>query len=178
MRRSLLLSFLALAAAAAFARSPQSSELYPNELPHFKFYARYLSPLRPYISDRTAVVSVLGPDERIEAGYWRIQSFFVGKGKDSTVKPEFVDRLANVTLRPKQRVSMAGVQFPAAFDHSFGGVSESNVSCDVYRDSFGLQYWIYSKDSQVGKKGDLMQIEYGPDKETERQANGQPRSLR
>jgi len=173
MRRSLLLSFLALAAAAAFARSPQSSKLYPNELPDFKFYAKYLSPLRPYISDRTAVISVLGPDERIEAGHWRIQSFFVGKGEDSKIRPEVVGRLAEFRIRPKQRVSMLGVKFPAAFTHSFGSVSEINVSCDVYSDSFGLEYWIHSEDWRNGKKGDLYEIVYGPSKEVERRATEQ-----
>lgn len=173
MRRSLPLSFLVLMTTVAFAKSAQPSDLYPNELPRFRFYARYLRPLRPYVSDRAAVISVLGPDERRELERWRIQSFFVGTGKDSTVKPEFVGRLASISIRPKQRVSMLGVKFPAAFTHSLGGVSEINVSCDVYSDPFGLQYWIYSEDSQIGKKGDLMEIEYGPGKEIEGQAYGQ-----
>src|SRR5260370_26344971 len=33
---------------------------YPNELKRFKFYATYLNPLRPYISDRDSVIRVLG----------------------------------------------------------------------------------------------------------------------
>ena len=67
---------------------------------------------------------------------------------------------------------MLGVKFPAAFTHSLGSVSEVNVSCDVYSDSFGLKYWLYAEDSPVGKKGDLMEIEYGPSRRIEREVVG------
>jgi hypothetical protein len=69
---------------------------------------------------------------------------------------------------------MLGVKFPATFTHSLGGVSEINVSCDVYSDRFGLQYWIYSEDWRAGKKGDLEEIVYGPSEEAEQQATGRP----
>ena len=67
---------------------------------------------------------------------------------------------------------MLGVTFPAVFTRSSGGISEVNVICDVYSDSFGLQYWLYAEDSAVGKKGDLMEIVYGPARRVERQALG------
>jgi hypothetical protein len=67
---------------------------------------------------------------------------------------------------------MLGVKFPAAFTHSLGNVSEVNVLCDVYKDSFGLQYWLYAEDFAAGKKGDLMEIEYGPSRRKERQVVG------
>jgi hypothetical protein len=47
-----------------------------------------------------------------------------------------------------------------AFSHSYGGVSEINITCDVYSDKFGLQYWIVSGDFPSYKKGDLFKIEY------------------
>ena len=47
---------------------------------------------------------------------------------------------------------MLGVTFPAVFTRSSGGISEVNVICDVYSDSFGLQYWLYAEDSAGGKK--------------------------
>jgi hypothetical protein len=67
---------------------------------------------------------------------------------------------------------MLGMKFPAAFTHGLGSVSEINVSCDVYRDKFGLEYWIFAEDSSVGKKGDLMEISYGPNRRIEREVVG------
>ena len=67
---------------------------------------------------------------------------------------------------------MLGVRFPAVFRHSVGGVSEINVSCDIYTDKFGLEYWLFSDDSAVAKKGDLMQIVYGPSKRLQRRIIG------
>lgn len=56
---------------------------------------------------------------------------------------------------------MLGVRFPAAFTHSIGTESESNVTCDVYADINGLQYWVYADNSGVAKRGDLLRIIYG-----------------
>ena len=65
--------------------------------------------------------------------------------------------------RPSEApISLLRAKFPAAFTNAFGGVSEINVSCDVYSDSFGLECWLYAEDSAAGKKGDLMRIIYGP----------------
>ena len=135
---------LFLAAIVAYAKMTKSPTIYPNELPHFKFYAKYLDPLRPYTSDHVSVVRVLGSDQGIELSQWRIRPLFIGEGKNSAVRPEMIGRLASINVKPKQRVSMLGVKFPAAFTHSMGSVSEINVSCDVYGDSSGLEYWLYS----------------------------------
>jgi hypothetical protein len=67
---------------------------------------------------------------------------------------------------------MLNVKFPKEFSRTFGGVSEVDVSCDVYRDDSGLAYWIYAEDSAIGKKGDLMFIEYGPSKRLMREIEG------
>jgi hypothetical protein len=165
---------VSLVTIGAYAKATRSSTAYPNELPHFKFYAKYLDPLRPYTSDYASVVRVLGSDQGIELSHWRIQPLFVGEGRDSTVRAEVVGRLASLNIRPKQRVSILGTRFPSTFSRSMGSVSEINVSCDVYSDRFGLQYWIYSEDWRNGKKGDLREIVYGPSKEVERQVTGQP----
>jgi len=53
------------------------------------------------------------------------------------------------------------VKFPRAFVHCHASVSEINVSFDVYRDKFGLEYWLHEEDSKSGKKGDLFPIVYG-----------------
>jgi len=142
-------------------------------LKRFKFYTRYLNPLLPYISDRDAVIRVLGDSSRVELNSWRIQALFVGERSSVNGHPlakNVTGRLAMVAIRPKRRVSMLNVKFPPAFDRTSGYVSEVNVSCDVYRDSFGLEYWTYAEDSQVGKKGDLMEIRYGPSEGMKREA--------
>jgi hypothetical protein len=153
----------------------RTANLYPNELAHFKFYAKYLAPLQPYISEHALVVSVLGSDREIELPDWRIQPYWVGEGNTVNGRPwikNLEGRLASVDVRPKRPFSMLKEKFPAKFTHSSGSVSEINVACDVYGDSFGLQYWVYSEDSAVGKKGDLMQIVYGPSKLLENEAAG------
>jgi len=160
-----------------YAKATRSSTAYPNELPHFKFYAKYLEPLSPYVSDRAEVVRVLGSTEGIELSHWRLWPLFVGEGSTSNGHAwaqDVTGRLASVVVKPKQRVSMLGIKFPPAFSRGPGRVSEINVSCDVYSDSFGLQYWIYSEDWHDGKKGDLKEIVYGPSKVVERQVIGQP----
>jgi hypothetical protein len=162
-------------AISAFATTTRPRNLYPNELPGLKFYAKYLAPLRPYVSGRTLVIHVLGVDEGFELRRWKITPLFVGEGGNVNGHPWVEDvtgRLASVSMTPKQRVSMLGVRFPAAFTHGSGNVSEGNVICDVYSDSFGLHYWLYAEDSAVGMKGDLMEIVYGPSRGIERQAHG------
>jgi hypothetical protein len=66
---------------------------------------------------------------------------------------------------------MLGVKFSPEFIHSYGGVSEINITCDVYKDNFGLEYWIYSADFASGKKGDLLRIVYGPNKQIEQKTD-------
>jgi hypothetical protein len=157
----------------AAAKTAPSQNPYPNELPGFKFYVRHFTPLRPYASDRTLVAKALGSDRDIELSRWKITPLFIGEGSKFNDHPRTKDitgRLASINMRPKQRVSMLGVTFPAVFTRSSGGISEVNVICDVYSDSFGLQYWLYAEDSAVGKKGDLMEIVYGPARRVERQA--------
>lgn len=154
-----------------------SQNPYPNELKRFKFYARYLNPLGPYISDRDSVIRVLGDSAGFELSRWRIQPLFVGEGNTINGHPwvwarNATGRLAEVAIRPRQRVSMLNVKFPSSFAHTYGSVSEINVSCDVYRDDFGLEYWIYAEDSSAGKKGDLMEIRYGPNESTRREVEG------
>ena len=164
---------LGLLAIGALSSAQVSRSEYPNELSRFKLYAKYLRPLQPYVSDRTTVVQVLGSSQAIDLEDWRIQPFFVGEGPDSTVRPELVGRLAQISMKPKHRVSMLGVKFPANFVHGMGDVSEMNATCDIYGDSSGLEYWVYSEDSPAGKKGDLMEIVYGPSKVNKGQVTAQ-----
>ena len=139
--------FLILLASPAIARTPRPRNPYPNELPGFKFYRRHLAPLRPFISDRASIIRVFGSDQGITFDGWRAWALYVGEG--GTVSghawaQNIVGLLASVDVKPKDRVSMVGVKFPTVFQHSVGGVSEINVSRDIYEDSFGLQYWLFS----------------------------------
>jgi hypothetical protein len=156
MQRILAFLVLLLPASLAVANAPKASNPYPNELPGYKLYAKYLNPLRPNVSDLDQVIRVLGSDQGHQIGRWWILPLFIGDENHAT------GRLASVEISPRRRVSMLGVKFPALFSHSLGSVSEVNVTCDVYGDSYGLEYWLYAEDSPAGKKGDLMKIEYGP----------------
>jgi len=125
------LPLLALIALAATTSHMAPASRYPHELPHFKFYAEYLSPLEPYISDLDSVARVLGSDDGRELSNWRIRPFFVGKGSTVNGHPwakDITGRLASISMRPKKRVSMLNVKFPPEFTHDFGGVSEINSS--------------------------------------------------
>jgi hypothetical protein len=175
MRRLLVCLILLVSMSPAANEATHTTSLYPNELPHFKFYAKYLAPLQPYISEHALVVSVLGSDQRLELTNWRMQPSWVGEGSTVNGRPwtkNVIGRLAEVDLRPKRPVSMLKEKFPAKFTHSYGGVSEINVTCDVYSHSFGLQYWVYAEDSAVGKKRDLMRIVYGPSELLEKDVTG------
>src|SRR5712691_12343164 len=110
-------------AISATAKAAPSRNPYPNELPVFKFYVKHLAPLLPYVSGRTLVVHVLGSDQGIELSRWRIRPLFVGEGGKVNDHPwanDVTGRLASVNIRPKQRVSMLGVKFPAVFTHTWG----------------------------------------------------------
>ena len=131
---------------------------YPNELRGFKFYRQYLAPLQPKVSEQSAVVQVLGSDQGNSVGGWRIWPLWVGDdGPEKGV-------LAEIEIIPINRVSMLAVNFPAAFSHSTGMVSEINITCDVYVDDTGLEYWVSADDSSDRHKGDLLFIKYGPSK--------------
>jgi hypothetical protein len=176
MRRVVpLVLLLVLPLAWAPTRAARNPNLYPNELPRFKFYVKYLAPLRPYVSELALVVRVFGSDQGISLAEWRMTPYFLGKESTVNGHPWVTDltgRLADIGVLPTKRVSLLGVEFPAVFTYSSGGVSEINVTCDVYTDDFGLQYWLYAEDSDVAKKGDLMRIVYGPSKRVRQEVVG------
>lgn len=144
------------------AKHATSRNIYPHELPGFKLYLKYLSPLRPRISDEAEVIRVLASEQGKTVGGWRIWPLYVGDAGSAK------GRLAEIQVIPQQPVSMRAVNFPPTFTYSAGTVSEINVNCDVYADNDGLQYWVYAEDSAVGKKGDLMHIVYGASNERKR----------
>ena len=159
LKRLVLLTVIILAADLNAA----AADLYPNEINGFKFYERYLSPLRPHQSDVKQVVKVLGSSQVLELKNWRV-------GVRYSCTEDFAtcshgprnDPLDTIVITPKQRVSLRHFRFPTEFAHSHGSVSEINVTCDVYTDKFGLQYWVVSGDFPSHKRGDLLMIEYGP----------------
>ena len=159
MPQLLIFLLLLLLTTSAYTKD-KSHNPYPNELQGFKLYAKYLAPLRPYVSDHASVVRVLGQDGRLELSGWKIWAYFASNR--GLVSNPSLRLLAEITIKPKQRVSMLSMKFPAAFTHGLGGISETNISCDVYSDNFGLHYWLLAEDSKWGNKDDLVQIVYGP----------------
>ncbi|HEY7403838.1 MAG TPA: hypothetical protein VIB39_09965 [Candidatus Angelobacter sp.] len=170
--------FAMVAIVSAFGHAQTKPDtLYPNELEKFKFYDQYLSPLCPYISEKSDVIRAIGSDQGKEFTGWRVFVSFVGDHKSNTVNghlwaQNITGRLASLDLVSRKRVSMRHVTFPAVFAHSYGSISESNLSFDVYSDGSGLEYWIHAQNSRWGKKGDLMRIIYGPSDRLKRQIQG------
>ena len=152
------------------------NDRYPNELPTLKLYrdAKWNS-LRPFVSTDDDIVRIFGKPVRVYNGIlkkdvsadqddfnWTIVVSLVGKGgfPDSVV-----DRLFDITLYPKRRVSLVGADFSAF--HSIlnrGGPDGEYID---YYDGFGLRYSVYNEDAADGRfhKGDLKQISYGASEE-------------
>jgi hypothetical protein len=169
LMKSLLVWLLFLLAIPNCAKATQVPNPYPNELQGFRFYDTYLAPLQPYISDLALVVKVLGSDRGIELRCWSIYPTFLGEGDWAH---DIEGRLASVDIAPKQRVSMLGVKFSSAFTRRQFIVAETNLVCDVYSDSFGLQYWVYAESSTGVKKGDLWKIIYERSEKVKQQIEG------
>ena len=153
-----LLAFLfvtILAGAKSISHSP-----YPNELKGFKFYAKYLAPLRPGVSGEEAVRRVLGDTTAVQRNGWTIITTYAMKS--GPVQNPALGPLAEIIVRPGGVIPMGAVKFPPSFTHCHASVSEINISFDVYSDRFGLEYWLHEEDSKWGKKGDLYRIVYGP----------------
>jgi hypothetical protein len=148
-----LFRVLALCAFTVVASAGSTSDnRYPNELKGFRFYAKYLTPLRPGTSSNEAVRRVLGDTAAIERDGWRIVPTYSAEH----------ERLAEIVVIPEGVIPFAAVRFPASFAHCHESVSEINISFDVYNDTSGLEYWLHEEDSNWGKKGDLYRIVYGP----------------
>lgn len=151
-------------ASSFYATSPNP---YPNEIKSLKFYEQYLAPLAPQKSDTAQVIQVLGSDQGLELKDWRIRALY-------SCTEDFLtcshgprnDLLAAIEVMPRHRVSLRRFKFPTVFSRSFGEVSEINVTCDIYTDEFGLEYWIVSKDFPPHRKGDLLMIQYRPRRTT------------
>jgi len=146
-------------------------------LPTLKLYrdAKWKS-LRPYVSTQEQVHKVLGEpvpfyDELLRtdvAGYdggfnWTIVVGIVGKGGD--LPDSVVDRLDNLKLYPKTRVSLVGADFSAFMPMSVH--NDSGADTTHYYDRCGLRYVVYAEDALDGRfhVGDLKSITYGASNE-------------
>jgi hypothetical protein len=146
-------------ACSLYATAPNP---YPNEINGLKFYEQYLNPLTPHKSDNAQVVQVFGSGHGLELKDWRIRGLY-------SCAEDFLtcthgprnDLLDFIEVTPRHRVSLERFKFPTVFSRSVGAVSEINVTCDIYADEFGLEYWIVSHDFPSHRKGDLLWIHYG-----------------
>lgn len=154
----ILVGMLNAAGSAAAAPNP-----YPNEIAGLKFYARYLAPLRPGESDKKRVIEILGSDQGLDLTNWKALVLY--SCADDVLACSHGPRndpVGDIEFRPKHRVSLRHFKFPAVFSRSYGSLSEINVTCDIYSDAFGLEYWVASGDFPSYKEGDLLMIRYGP----------------
>jgi hypothetical protein len=186
---SLLFASVTCAAQAQVAAADDKNP-YPNELPTLKLYrdAKWKS-LRPYISTEEDIQKVLGTPARVYnqqlrtdvAGYdgdsdWTIFVPLVGEGGD--LPDSVVDRLDEIVLYPKRRVSLIGADFSAFSSNSV--LYHSDAKTTVYSDRFGLRYVVYAEDATDGSfhTGDLKLIEYGASEDERerltRKPNAQP----
>jgi hypothetical protein len=125
----------------------------------FRFYGQYLAPLQPGLSSRNSVRRVLGDTAAVKRNGWTIIPNYTTKS--GPVYNPRLGPLYQVAIRPDGIIPMGAIKFSSAFTHCHSIVSEINISFDVYRDGFGLEYWLHAEDSKWGKKGDLYHIVYG-----------------
>lgn len=182
--RFVLLSLLLTGAVTASAQSrAEKTVRYPNELPNLQLYAKGKWQLIiPYVSSRTDVERLLGTPTRIYDSRFYVTEFddyLVGYDHDQNwvfvvtyvagdcASPALVGRVANITLYPRQRISLQAVNFPEAFSRST--YENGKIAINVYSDKFGLRYSVYTRVS-VGdghNVGDLQAITYGASSEEE-----------
>ena len=144
---------------------------YPNELPGFKFYDqakwRKLQPLDSTTEEMFAALGTKSTPYYDAGPNWQFDAYFVGEGSCNghPLPKSLIGKLRSIELVPKGRVSLAGFQFPEVFSKTdeFGGHGLVH-RWDVYEDSHGLRYQIYSAASEDGtiQSGDLKAIVYGP----------------
>jgi hypothetical protein len=175
-------------ATQALTTVAQDKNPYPNELPTLRLHrdAKWNS-LRPYVSTEDEIHKVLGKpvpfyDETSRsyvAGYevdfgWTIVVAIVGKG--GNLPDSVVDRLEEITLYPKQRVSLIGADFYGFSKNKI--LYNSDTKLTVYSDKFGLQYVVYAEDAADGRfhVGDLKLIKYGASDAATKRLTGIPDS--
>jgi hypothetical protein len=151
-----------LVALISFDLHASTPNPYPNEIGNLKFYVRHLTPLRPGHSDSKDVIQLFGSNQELQLNGWKIGVLY-SCDDDPIVCSHGPrnDHLYQIVVTPKHRVSLRHSRFSSVFSHSFGTISEINVTCDVYKDSFGLEYWVVSRNYPSYKEGDLLQVLYG-----------------
>lgn len=160
----------------------------PNELEGYEFFKKgRLKELKLGISTKDDIQKIFGKNCEDICDYddkWRVVfTYFKNISKEITengtkkkliVEPQSADKIYSIKLVPKNRVSFTEVKFSdefykgqsISFGHDFSG-NAASISSDVYRDSYGLKYWIFNKENYSTFKekenrrvGDLISIEY------------------
>jgi len=90
---------------------------------------------------------------------WRIIPTYTTKS--GPVYNPTLGLLYQIIVKPDSFIPMGAVKFSAAFTHCHNSLSEINIGFHVYRERFGLEYWLQEEDSEWGKNGDLYWIVYG-----------------
>jgi hypothetical protein len=175
MKRPFLIASLAVTFLFVLGDAQELSQkrggVYPNEISSLKLYkgAKWRS-IVPYVSTQLDVESILGSPHPISieafgwiGGYdddpeWKIVVFYVG----NVCPGALTGRVESICLWPKKRVSLKGVLFSKRFEKSGVNYPDQGIELSVYRDSFGLSYSVYDRDTPDGRihAGDLHQISY------------------
>ena len=178
-------------------------EVSPNEIPGYEFFMKgKLNPIKLGISTKDNVRKLFGDtcesasdyDENwlLRADYYEDRVMFTqtsGDSKETEVKMEyipksgFVDKLQELHLMPKKRISFLNIYFPRTFgknqsyhigdawdENGFGGAVHTTYT--IYVDGYGLKYSMFGAETSDNlrkkapvekdpvRKGDLVEIEY------------------
>ena len=156
-------------------------ELYPNELPGFKLFAHARwNALRPFISTQAEAFALLGPPQPVLYDVdddWQMIIMYIGEGSciDKPWPSFLKERISEIRLMPRRRVSFSTVRFPRVFTRSEGGITHHAVDRVLsYTDAHGLKYEVWDGSSDDGsiRTGDLKAIVYGPSRKVYQSMTG------
>ena len=199
MKLQTVLSLIAAVLSLASAMSAQTTQ-YPNELNGYEFFGSgKLKGLHLLSSTRDDVKRVFGTGcekqcdldadwtvnfEYFDEAWTREESNNRGDKRVYKLDPIYVGKLRQIDVKPKNRVSLANVTFPAAFSKTIiSAAPDPNdpragaraTVYDSFGDADGLSYQIFGPanppplpGSRMFKLGELMLIRYAIPKEREK----------
>lgn len=181
MHKPILISMLVAVLLSAPSPLPSQSHAwvrYPNELPSLKLYeeAKWSS-IIPCVSKRRDVERVMGQPARIfDPRLYdnKFHDYIVGYVSNGWIvvitydqtnpgDQPLDDKVFDITLYPKQSISVQAAEFPSAFRRSTS--KEGDDETTIFGDEYGLVYVIYSNvKSDTHYVGQLKLIRYAAGK--------------
>jgi hypothetical protein len=139
---------------------------YPNQLPGYEYYEKFLTPLLPEKSSLKDAEDKLGSDSSRAHDGWHITTYSTCTESYKICEqiPKAQQKVYQFEFVPTMTISFAGINFPDKFAIGGGFASGSDIDgsikFNVYTDDYGLEYWLHASNSKYGKKGDLFKIVY------------------